>query len=558
MYIEKPTVNTIRKILKTKYSAYETCKRVVDEQLNAVDSNSIRDNWEDVSLTIIKAVNSACKTDYSYRLKYEELADALKDTSASYKAYMEGIQSMLSALSKYGFQSVTYRLPLLTSYAQDRSIAISFVIASGIKKNGTSKDLSSPLMDSVELKMYALEKKMAPYISDDIDIDIKDLIPFLTLYREYLETAFLLDDNFDKNNLVENKYFWLLTMGLYIVYSSEFIIAEPDDMPSLNFLLENFISSGIVSPEEAVDLVTKHLIYNVNKMIANLENKKSNKKDPLEDYIQNGEIIACCDLSIFKELVASTSLDEAKKAQLVANMASAIELKKNEERKQALKDLRETILDDADNELYNLAHCYKDTASIVDDIDATIELMLECTTGEDKNALFDDLESLLDTLRKRFASITNIEGDSQVVYYPCKVKDDRGEEVGIPSILRSIIANKMNMSGYFNEQFLDLLDGKTERDRKIKLPNLPCPIWMKGRELRIFYTRIGDVTVIIDAANEFDALAHIEQIARSTDFCSFLEEVRVFIAKGGSPKSMRSTDLIKTALYCNNKIIKLV
>lgn len=555
MFLQKSTNNTIRRLLKKHLISYKDARESARKKFEELSCENARANFENDRIGFIGRINRKFHLEFPYRISYDEVLAHFRELKNTYASHVEIVNTMLRGLTKKGFDNVTYRLPLLLDFCWDSSIAISYLMVSGIKRNSIEKESYKFFMDDLEAKIYELEKKMGKYISDDYEIDYSNLVPFLELYKQYIETVFLMGDIVNKKDFSERKDELLLIMGLYVTYMSELILVGPDKVVSLYSLLMDYRSAGIVSIEEAVDLVCRQHIYGVKKDMK----RKEKNRNPLDDYIVNGEVVALCDTESFKKLLEGSSLDEERKAKVFQKMEQALEEERMRLYREKLESLKGSLLDEEELKLYNLAKCYKESSEEIQNIDAIFELILASNSGKDNNILYEELKSSLAVLKRMFAAnLQECVTVPSIVYYPVTLSDGKGGLVTVPVILKSILAEKLNASGYFIGQYLELLDGIFDRDRKIKLQNLPCDVWMKGREFRIAYTKVGDSIVIIDAASEENFFAKVADICASEEFKSFLESVKTYVQKGGKPTSKGYSELINTALYRKDKIMAFI
>ena len=420
----------------------------------------------------------------------------------------------------------------------------------GIKLNAEKKQDEDSRTDTLEKTLFEYEKKMAVYINDELTIEKEDFIPFIKLYHEYLGYYHNNEQIYSSSSEgIENKNFNMFFMGIYFIFCNTNYLLTDDEMLALLDLFNHYKYTGIVDIYEALKLSCDVAFYEISKKEKKLQEWKRQVTE-YKKYTQNGHVVEGCDLDVFTDLISKSILDEHQKEQLVAEMRELCEKEANDARK-------ESLLSDEEWNLYYLARMYAFNDKAIREIDAIIELLVEAKDEEEYLDLSVELDVCISALRRSMASI-NEEGQiyGPVVYYKCSIDDD-GTEMRIPLILKSLLSSKMSPVTLENDLNC-ILDGTIGRDKKIKvIDSLPCNVYYKGRDFPIFYTKVGDVKVIIDVGTFEDAHLQVAKTVETEDFQNFLSSVRKSVESGNVPNASNCTKLLYTAINNDAKVKKL-
>ncbi len=457
------------------------------------------------------------------------------------------LKSLASALSKEGFTKVTFGLPTFTFSFMFDDLLNAHLTLTGIKQNAKEKDkyMGDRRMDDLEKKLFIIEKLLASYIDDDYDIDVRKLREFVEHYKLYLETYYEESSRFsagfiELDDSTKNIFYSLV---LYMVYSYTGIVVEGklgEDLKSKVMNLE------LQSPSFSWEYAT--LVRNaINRVYITMTPKEEPKEKSLEQssskeredsliylYIEDGRVVNECDLNVFKGFLEETDLPYERKREYLAQMRNLINRRKEEALERAMTSKREEQLTPEELELYEEARNMREVAGIVDDIDSVVEMMLSETSIEDTEILKAELQDSLDKLKSAFS----LESKSKT-YYMETIKEDR-----VPKVFKSLLLESEELYETIYSTLRSALLGFTEGDKEIKGNKLPCRIFVKGDEYKLFYTVIGNTVVVIDGMSSIDAYTKVVNEVNKEEFRTFLNEVRAHIMAGGKPQGEGCTDLI--------------
>lgn len=265
------------------------------------------------------------------------------------------------------------------------------------------------------------------------------------------------------------------------------------------------------------------------KKAVRVENSASSSFDFLNEYIRAGRVVKLCDLTTFEDMLEKAEISEFKKNEAMTQMKNALNRQVKKELEEKVEAWKKANLSEEDRNLLDTAKTCEDTSASVKFIDEAIEIIVNSTNEEDILSWKEEIFSAVGTLRSAlaipdsFIEETNVHEDGpQVVYFMEKIG-----EVTAPRLLTSILkAKSINRKQVYNS-LNKLLVGNRQGDRELKGDNFPVKVWYKVGDFKIFYTRIGEVTIIIDGDSDFSA-----PIVRSEEFKNFLSEVRENIQSG--------------------------
>ena len=562
IYLVKSSGNGIRASIKSFIQTNEPILKGLKDNLSFINSKSFSFRYRLNPALTIREVSQNNKLDLPSDASFSDLQDSMRERIDYIEKIDMKANSLLAGFSNRGFVKPTFGLPALFLLWESSDMAFPFLLASGIKVNASKKDPDDPRMDEVEAELLAYEKQMAVYINDNFTIDKENMLPFMNLFEKYLETYCNKEKYYSEFLFCRQYYKYnLVTMALYIAFCDAPIYLSKEEYANFSNLYESYKRSGVVSNAEALCLMSEYAIYEYRKVQQRILEGETQEKpqNPIDEYVKDNRVIASCDLETFSSMLQATKLSESIKSKLLCEMEDLLAYEKREAKKRKLEDLRKKLMSANELELYNLARCYVELANVVSNIDAAIEMYDENLSDENKNLLLEELEYNLSILSRTFSSVTGtLDKSDSVVYYNCTIEDKTGVDVRIPCILKSILANKLLSKVVVDAIIREIIAGNTARDHRVKGKDLPCEIYCKGREVRVFYTKIKDTTVIIDLGYEEEGYDRLIDLVQSEQFITFLRTLETYIADGNRPNAVNYTDLIKTSLNRSNKIMKLI
>lgn len=514
-----------------------------------IDFSAFKNSFSKSPRLTINGLREDLEIYIPYDASHEDIKKTVNNECDYRLSLRKKLISISNGISANGFKNVTYGLPALPLLCTDKGVVLSFLMLTGIKLNAEKKQEDDHRMDPLEKTLFEYEKKMAMYINDEFTIEKEDFIPFIKLYHEYLGYYHNNEKVYSfSSEGIENKNFNMFFMGIYFIFCNTNYLSD-DEMLALLDLFNYYKYTGVVDIYEALKLSCDVAFYEIAKKEKELQEWKRQVTE-YKKYTQNGHVVESCDLDVFTDLISKSILDEHQKEQLVAEMRELCEKEANDARK-------ESLLSDEEWNLYYLARMYAFNDKAIREIDAVIDLLVETKDEEERLDLSVELDVCISALRRSMASI-NEEGQiyGPVVYYKCSIDDD-GTEMRIPLILKSLLSSKMSPVTLENDLNC-ILDGTIGRDKKIKvIDSLPCNVYYKGRDFPIFYTKVGDVKVIIDVGTSEDAHLQVAKTVETEDFQNFLSSVRKSVESGNVPNTSNCTKLLYTAINNDAKVKKL-
>lgn len=515
-----------------------------------IDFSAFKNSFSKSPRLTINGLREDLEIYIPYDASHEDIKKTVNNECDYRLSLRKKLISISNGISANGFKNVTYGLPTLPLLCADKGIVLSFLMLTGIKLNAEKKQDEDSRMDTLEKTLFEYEKKMAVYINDELTIEKEDFIPFIKLYHEYLGYYYNNEQIYSSSSEgIENKDFNMFFMGIYFIFCNTNYLLTDDEMLALLDLFNHYKYTGVVDIYEALKLSCDVAFYEISKKEKKLQEWKRQVTE-YKKYTQNGHVVEGCELDVFAELISKSILDDHQKEQLVAEMRELCEKEANDARK-------ESLLSDEEWNLYYHARMYSFNDKAIREIDAIIELLVEAKDEEEYLDLSVELDVCISALRRSMASINEEEQIyGPVVYYKCSV-DDEGTEMRIPLILKSLLSFKMSTVTFENDLNC-VLDGTISRDKKIRVIDpLPCNVYYKGRDYPIFYTKVGDVKVIIDVGTSEDAHSQVAKIVRTDDFQNFLFSVRKSVESGNTPNADNCTKLLYTAINNDAKVKKL-
>lgn len=566
LQVDKKTLNvirgTFRKISALNKERYEDFKKKNREAAAYVIFNFKKDKK-----AVLERLNRMFNTKFPENLSEDGLLDILDMGTLKSRIECEILETLRAALSRDGFNKVTYGLPYFCWATSGLNIDYSILTITGIKKNAQEKTLDGILMDTVEKGLFEYEKRMAAFIADDYTIDVESTKVFLDIFKEYLEYFWEqrnletdLEPNFSYEEILNVN---IVSMAIYIAYSK---IDRKPTLEEIERFLRIFLNN--LRSSEPTDALEQTVMYeysfyefhkNILDNIVIVPDEDDDevkpepigveiKRNPLDEYLENGVVIKPCEMAVFEELLENSGLSQDRKRELALQMKNLINRRVQEEFDRRLEEKRKTVLSPHEQELYRLGKADHTGSLYTKDIDAIIEMMLEDITPEDEEILREEMKPSFEILEGILVPDVQEEEEPGVIYYTCSLKDKEGKVIKVPYLLLSIKASKKDEYKSAYASLNKLLDGLVGGDRPLIGNNLPCRIYIKGNDFKIFYTIINDVIIILDGARKDEGYQRILSLVKKPEFKTFLKEVKEFIQEGNIPKGKNATDLILAEL----------
>lgn len=406
------------------------------------------------------------------------------------------VNSILDGLTTNGFKGFSHNIPRLCFSSVGNDPDIQKAILSSIKLNSLYRIIFDNVnSDNLEVKMGSMIDNNLQISYNDMEEFIRIYYMYLSIFLEYLSVSF---ENHSKDKFEELLNIIVANMRGYILHINT---------PKIE-----------VEPRETK---TKQKIK-----------IKEEKKDPLLEYISNGKVIKICDLEKFKNILESTDLSTDRKNECYRQMVNAINRKINEEKTALTKSLLGNNL-----EYYSKARTsgMPEALQIVDEIDTLIDLIYEASSVE-KEELIIELESNIEILKEIFKQPevrkNNIEYN--ILYY---------KRESVPNILLDLEGLPKNISKQANMALKKIIDGNNN-DPIVK--GLTTKVWYKGRDFKVFYTKVGSYIIIIGGSSSNNAFNEIKSLVNSREFLTYLKETINLINTNNIPNENNITlDLLE-------------
>ncbi len=421
--------------------------------------------------------------------KIEDLIMSLKNTNV-------WILELLDGLTNNGFKVVN---PIIAGFAytfMGSELDIQKVLLSGIKFNSLVRDEPT---DKGDLFSYNLEVQMGDLISNDLKISIDDLDEFLALYKSYLE-------GYITNNELATK--------------NERLVSDAEvSVPILLDNMRNYILS--VNAKAAKKTETKRVqVVETN--------------DPLMEYISGGKVVKVCDLNSFKKLLETTSLSDDRKTEYYRQMSNAISREITQEKETLLNSILES-----DKEYYDVAKASNrpEALQIINEINALIDLIYESTLDDEKEEFRLEIDANITYLKEMFKKINQKDGNTydNILYYGYY------EDYELTPYVMLHISNfeKVGKKQAY-AALKKIIDGKIANDLPVK-GDLPVRVWYKGKDVKVFYTKVGSYTLIIGGFSGNSAFNEVKNFVNSKAFLTYLKELTELVKTNKVPSNSEIT-----------------
>jgi len=417
--------------------------------------------------------------------KIEVLIKSLMNTNA-------WISELLGGLTNNGFKIVN---PIIAGFAytfMGSELDIQKVLLSGIKFNSLVRDEPT---DKGDLFSYNLEVQMGDLISNDLKISIDDLDEFLALYKSYLEGY--------------------ITNNELVIRREELVSDAEVSVPILLDNMRNYILS--VNAKAAKKTKTKRVqVFETN--------------DPLMEYISGGKVVKLCDLNSFKQLLETTSLSDDRKSEYYRQMSNAINRKINEEKEILLNSILES-----DKEYYDVAKASNrpEALQIINEINALIDLIYESTLDDEKEEFRLEIDANITYLKEMFKKrdLQDENTYDNILYYGY-YEDYKLTPYVMLHISNFEKAGKKQAYAALKK----IIDGNIANDLPVK-GDLPVRVWYKGKDVKVFYTKVGSYTLIIGGFSGNSAFNEVKNFVNSKAFLTYLKELTELVKTNKVPSN---------------------
>ncbi len=489
----------------------ESVMEIIRNGLNDIIKNNnvlIADLQELFSLIQQLPFGISCYLKEKFNKKYnlgismnDSKNDVLRKIEGLIKSFMHTnawISELLGGLTINGFKVVN---PIIAGFAytfMGSELDIQKLLLAGIKYNSFFREEST---DKLDVFSYNLEVQMGDLISNDLKINIDDLENFLALYKKYLE-----------GYITHNE----------LAITSEELVSDAE--VSLPILLENM----------------RNYILSVNaKTVKKTETKKVQvieTKDPLIEYISGGKVVKLCDLNKFQKLLEDTNLSNDRKSEYYRQMSNAISRKITQEKEELLNSILES-----DREYYDIAKGSNrpEALQIIDEINALRDLIYESTSDDEKEEFRLEIEINVGYLKDMFKKIEQQDTNlyDNILYY---------EDYKLTPYVMLHIGDfdKVGKKQAY-AALKKIIEGNIANDLLVK-GDLPVRVWYKGKDVKVFYTKVGNYTLVIGGFSGNNAFNEVKSFVNSKEFLSYLKELTELVKTNKVPSSSEITsDILK-------------
>ena len=529
MLVNKTAINNVRNSVKALIKEIDATLNILKKALESTDLFDDPETTLEDRTNIIGTLNSVCDSSFRFMDSDAFIRTTIKDSMKYYEIMKRKYQTLIDGLSFDGIHKVTYGLPLLTISCFGRNLSYPYLMITGIKTNAQLKSQNDELFKNGESALFLKEIELAQYIDDNYRINIDEVEKFIDCYKEYIEAFYHNKNHSYERRLEEIMDKILLPMALYVIYT-ETGLEKINDIAYSDICLRYKAYQVInkMTPGEAI----KYLVDSLIKLIEIRKDEEALNSTPnveeifLNEYFDGEIVIKPCNLEIFKSLLDGLEFTDNEKEYYFGLMEAYWREVAQEEYNNRIEKARSELLSSKKIELYNLGRLRSDCSSIIDDIDALIEMSLDEMPMENSAILLRELEEQMRKLEDFLNYRREVVEDRDLVYFMEEIPNESGENIRIPRILRSILSNKNKHLFPTRLLLRNLLNGNTTKDRALKTENLPCKIWINGRNFKLFYTIIEGVVVVIDGLSEEQGYSSVIDLVRSEAFIDFMNLVR--------------------------------
>ncbi len=290
---------------------------------------------------------------------------------------------------------------------------------------------------------------------------------------------------------------------------------------------------------------------NIVQAESNRREDRGPRFDLLEGWVENGRVVRVGEEEAFAKLLDEAGIDELRKEEFMRQMSNLKGRLAQEKLKQMIDENRNKILTTRELELYELAKTNPATTQTVKDIDAVVEMMIGEEDEENKAVLVEEMKPLFEFLEAMFPrrDEKNEDTSKPIIYFTREIDGDGDEKIEVPRLLVSLRVDKGLHYKQANGALEKLLCGNLAGDREVRGTGLPCRLWAKGGDYKLFYTLMGEVIVVVDGhIGNDEGYVYIGKVVRSSEFGEFLDKVKMCVSSGEVPRAKGYTHLLKSEL----------
>lgn len=561
MKVNKNFINGIRSSLKESYNN----KRLLLEQLNILEERLSESTLRKAIAVPLgdKAHFSSSnngitdeffgKIDKRFAIDNPTTRSELETTKKIIDCLENDVARIDSILKSYDggiAQSVTYGLPFLCYAVASCSPFLCYLMMAGIKRNADEKVIDA--LGPNEAVLADLEIKMGQFIDDDGRLSIEnaqELLKLFGTYIKYFDSFILLDVDRPVN---EDEVFSaiMVSVASYIVYCETGVVMSFAQNKRLSEVAKKIMEEENVDLVSALEKAAKKCIeeFRVQKTIENGTHQER-EADAIDEYVVGGVVVKSCDMTTFDELLSNSGLSQEKREEYRMQMSCFLAEEEKRNRVIVCERIKSELFSKEERALYWAAKLNPEQKDIAAGIDQVVEMMSEMTTSDDFSILMEELHRSFYTLTSSYGELAR--ENANVIYYV-----EESDDGYVPKLLRSVIKDKKQNYEEVHGQLTRLLGNFVGGDREIKNSCLPCRIWMKGKNYRIFYTAMNGVTIVIDSAFAEEGFDRLFDLCSSQEFTNFLDEVKSSLESGIGIDHRSYSEMIMSELAKSNAVSK--
>ena len=549
---------------------------------------------------------------FAYRIPYTnektDVFNVVEKITSELKRENIVINTFMKNLRKEGFIDVVYRLPLFALRLVFDYVGMIFLVISGIKVNAEHKSENASMMDDLERELRKIEIEMAPLIEEDWEITPQNLPAFLNAFDRYLRTFYEKEGyrEFDKDEIDGIIRDILITVVNYALFFQD--AYQPDIRVVKEAFRKKMVEENLTEMETLCELYAD---YVSNEKACQVEREVAEKEpepiisEPIEtlaDYVTDGNLTKLCPIDKFECLLSTSKIDRKTKVKYAREMAEMWNYAEKDAYERKTAEYRRSILSPSEQELYHAISTEEIPdnptlkiyiEAIDEDIDTLIQECTEAFTKICKSALIEEADSMSemelyhaakrveslsfavadieaavaiieDHIKIQFEKIKNAMksqrgttmSSESTVYYTDNYATTEKDTISIPRLIKRLACLSKEDYLPMRIELSNLIERRLEDDRQMR-KNLPCKVFIKGRELKIFYTFVEDTLVIIDAIPaDGSEYKQVTDLVRSAEFKEFLDTLKKFISSGVKPNAVNYTKSIMAKLEPKKKYTK--
>lgn len=469
----------------------------------------------------------------------------------------------LKALTSEGFKDITYLLPTLCIFGFEVEPDYVYLLLTGIRKNAREKQPRGALIDELETVLLQYEREIDKCFDKNYRIynnKVESLYELLVNYTKevFFDERFQFRDTLDYGLLLDTLS---LSYTFYIIEQNTGIKLNSNYFEEIYKKMQVMRSRGYSMSATIIRLIEEYSIQNYSVRINPGMNEKKCTDVNLSDFISERGITRLCNREVFDEALQSSNISGGQKNFYADLMDGTTEFVEKMRYKKRCAKLRRELFTPEEEELYmHVYHASKTslTGAFIEKIEAIVSeamdefepLMEELRTHFDDGmsneevlsiarvsedgeveGILENMAILFDMIREDLKPWTknlqlyasNAGEMNKTVCFMESIKNEDEEEEAIPAPLKNIISLDREKTSMLYNQLKQLLSQNTQGDRLLK-KSTPYPVYIKGREVKIFYTVIEGVVVIIDMCEATgEEYKRVVETVRSDAFKSFIQ-----------------------------------